>query len=151
MLFNYLPSRVKHFHFGKAQKMFVPSFYFLNWELGREAVVESLSWPKDKLAIIDVLLNGGWRLYAFFLSAPVCFSLFMGHFEFSVLFSQQPSTSNSFSSLKSIAAQAVATAGLSNPVPVPTDYSSESRGTHVLNFLCHLERWCYTLCHPWNL
>ncbi|XP_015763384.1 PREDICTED: CCR4-NOT transcription complex subunit 3-like isoform X2 [Acropora digitifera] len=41
---------------------------------------------------------------------------------------QQPSTSNSFSSLKSIAAQAVATAGLSNPVPVPTDYSSESRG-----------------------
>ncbi|XP_068674475.1 CCR4-NOT transcription complex subunit 3-like [Montipora foliosa] len=40
---------------------------------------------------------------------------------------QQPSTSNSFSSLKSIAAQAVATAGLSNPVPAPTDYSSGSR------------------------
>ncbi|XP_068672572.1 CCR4-NOT transcription complex subunit 3-like isoform X3 [Montipora foliosa] len=41
--------------------------------------------------------------------------------------SQQPSTSNSFSSLKSIAAQAVAMAGLSNPVPAPTDYSSGSR------------------------
>ncbi|XP_068760566.1 CCR4-NOT transcription complex subunit 3-like isoform X2 [Montipora capricornis] len=40
---------------------------------------------------------------------------------------QPPSTSNSFSSLKSIAAQAVATAGLSNPVAAPTDYSSGSR------------------------
>lgn len=40
----------------------------------------------------------------------------------------QPSTSNTFSSLKSIAAQAVATAGLNNPVSTPTDYSTESRG-----------------------
>jgi len=30
--------------------------------------------------------------------------------------------------LKSIAAQAVATAGLNNPVSTPTDYSTESRG-----------------------
>lgn len=80
------------------------------------------------------------------------FSLFTFHFEFSAaFFLQQPSTSNSFSSLKSIAAQAVATAGLSNPVPVPTDYSSESRGIHVLNFLCHLEVGCYTLSHPFYL
>ncbi|XP_020611064.1 CCR4-NOT transcription complex subunit 3-like [Orbicella faveolata] len=42
--------------------------------------------------------------------------------------SQQPSTSNTFSSLKSMAAQAVATAGLNNPVSTPTDYSTESRG-----------------------
>ncbi|CAH3181966.1 unnamed protein product [Porites evermanni] len=40
----------------------------------------------------------------------------------------QASTSNSFSSLKSIAAQAVATAGLNNPISAPTDYSAESRG-----------------------
>lgn len=41
---------------------------------------------------------------------------------------QQPSTSNSFSSLKSMAAQAVATAGLNNSISTPTDYSTESRG-----------------------
>lgn len=40
----------------------------------------------------------------------------------------QPSTSNSFTSLKTIAAQAVATAGLRNPIPAPTDYSTDSRG-----------------------
>lgn len=41
---------------------------------------------------------------------------------------QQPSTSNSFSSLKSMAAQAVATAGLNNSISTPTtDYSTESR------------------------
>ena len=44
----------------------------------------------------------------------------------------QASTSNSFSSLKSIAAQAVATAGLNNPISAPTDYSAESRGEDYL-------------------
>ena len=40
-------------------------------------------------------------------------------------------TSDSFSSLKSIAAQAVATATLRSQVPVPTDYSAESRGMYI--------------------
>lgn len=40
MLVNYLPPRVQYFHFGKAQKMILPSFYFLKWELGVETVVE---------------------------------------------------------------------------------------------------------------
>ena len=48
------------------------------------------------------------------------------------IFFQQASTSNSFSSLKSIAAQAVATAGLNNPISAPTDYSAESRGEDYL-------------------
>jgi len=33
--------------------------------------------------------------------------------------------------LKSIAAQAVATAGLNNPIPAPTDYSAENRGKYI--------------------
>lgn len=36
--------------------------------------------------------------------------------------------SDSFSSLKSIAAQAVATANLRSQVQIPTDYSAENRG-----------------------
>jgi len=36
--------------------------------------------------------------------------------------------SEAFSSLKSIAAHAVATANLHNQVPIPTDYTAENRG-----------------------
>ena len=40
----------------------------------------------------------------------------------------QSSTTESLSSLKSIAAQAVATAGLHSSISAPMDYSAESRG-----------------------
>lgn len=90
----------------------------------------NLSWQFYFLAITSFYLHSGlFKLTSVNLSSFQFFvSSNVNHMGFPPLNLQQPSTSNTFSSLKSMAAQAVATAGLNNPVSTPTDYSTESRG-----------------------